>query len=197
MALSYVRCPFLRSTFAATAPRSAVAELGVVRRLSTSPAKPKTSNMKHFSIYLATFAALTASALAEPATSAPRSFPILPLIVIGAIILIVYSVRRENRKAPSQITTRPSPGMNRPASYLLIVIGAPLGYVASYFGQPGFIRMFMSLGDYIGSVTNILNDPPGASRLPASVCQTAWNGVILGMALMAIFAMIMSSRNRA
>ena len=32
MALSYVRCLFLRSTFAATAPRSAVAELGVVRR---------------------------------------------------------------------------------------------------------------------------------------------------------------------
>ena len=37
MALSYVRCPFLRSTFAATAPRSAVAELGVVRRLCTFP----------------------------------------------------------------------------------------------------------------------------------------------------------------
>ena len=32
MAFSYVRCLFLRSTFAATAPRSAVAELGVVRR---------------------------------------------------------------------------------------------------------------------------------------------------------------------
>ena len=31
MALSYVRCHLLRSTFAATAPRSAVAELGVVR----------------------------------------------------------------------------------------------------------------------------------------------------------------------
>ena len=37
MALSYVRCLLLRSTFAATAPRSAVAELGVVRRRSPSP----------------------------------------------------------------------------------------------------------------------------------------------------------------
>ena len=34
MALSYVRCLFLRPTFAATAPRSAVAQLGVVRRCS-------------------------------------------------------------------------------------------------------------------------------------------------------------------
>ena len=32
MALSYVRCLFLRSTFAATAPASAVSELGVVNR---------------------------------------------------------------------------------------------------------------------------------------------------------------------
>ena len=35
----YVRCLLLRSTFAATAPRSAVAELGVVRRLCTRPVK--------------------------------------------------------------------------------------------------------------------------------------------------------------
>ena len=42
VALSYVRCLLLRSTFAATAPRSAVAELGVVRRLSPSPMRPKT-----------------------------------------------------------------------------------------------------------------------------------------------------------
>ena len=35
MALSYVRCLLLRSTFAATAPRSAVAELEVVRRSET------------------------------------------------------------------------------------------------------------------------------------------------------------------
>ena len=39
VALSYVRCLLLRSTFAATAPRSAVAELGVVRR-HTHPALP-------------------------------------------------------------------------------------------------------------------------------------------------------------
>ena len=37
--MSYVRCLSLRSTFAATAPRSAVAELGVVRRHSTRPMK--------------------------------------------------------------------------------------------------------------------------------------------------------------
>ena len=37
--MSHVRCLLLRSTFAATAPRSAVAELGVVRRLRTSPVK--------------------------------------------------------------------------------------------------------------------------------------------------------------
>ena len=35
--MSYVRGLFLRSTFAATAPRSAVAELGVVRRFCVSP----------------------------------------------------------------------------------------------------------------------------------------------------------------
>ena len=123
---------------------------------------------------------------------------VLLTFIVGAVaFLIVFWVRRENSKAPSQITTRPPAGMNRPASYLLIVFGAPLGYVASYFGQPGVIRMFMSLGDYVGQATNILNDPPGLSRLPASVCQTAWIGVILGMALMAIFAMIMSSRNRS
>ena len=39
MALFYVRCLSLRSTFAATAPASAVSELGVVRRLATSPVK--------------------------------------------------------------------------------------------------------------------------------------------------------------
>ena len=39
VALSYVRCLFLRSAFAATAPRSAVAELGVVRRSRPSVLK--------------------------------------------------------------------------------------------------------------------------------------------------------------
>ena len=37
MALSYARCLSLRASFAATAPRSAVAELGVVRRYTPSP----------------------------------------------------------------------------------------------------------------------------------------------------------------
>ena len=48
VALSYVRCLLLRSTFAATAPRSAVAELGVVRRLRTrilSERKPNQTQM--------------------------------------------------------------------------------------------------------------------------------------------------------
>ena len=36
VAAIHVRCLFLRSTFAATAPRSAVAELGVVSRFSHS-----------------------------------------------------------------------------------------------------------------------------------------------------------------
>ena len=40
VALSYVRCPFLRSTFAATAPSSAVTELGVVRRFRARVMKP-------------------------------------------------------------------------------------------------------------------------------------------------------------
>ena len=37
--MSYVRCVLLRATFAATAPRSAIAELGVVRRLAASPVR--------------------------------------------------------------------------------------------------------------------------------------------------------------
>ena len=44
MALSYVRCLPLRSTFAATAPRSAVAELGVVSRCYPSPVNDMTTS---------------------------------------------------------------------------------------------------------------------------------------------------------
>ncbi len=45
-ALSYVRGLFLRSTFAATAPRSAVAELGVVRHKNQFPSTKQNENQE-------------------------------------------------------------------------------------------------------------------------------------------------------
>ena len=46
--MSYVRCLLLRSTFAATAPRSAVAELGVVRRFVPSPDNDQVMSLPKF-----------------------------------------------------------------------------------------------------------------------------------------------------
>ena len=45
VALSHVRCRSLRATFAATAPRSAVSELGVVSRLRIAPTRRPTKDI--------------------------------------------------------------------------------------------------------------------------------------------------------
>ena len=68
--MSYVRSLLLRSTIAATAPRSAVAELGVVRRLRTSPAVMHASPMHLSSRWLLLATAFAGSALFAFATMA-------------------------------------------------------------------------------------------------------------------------------
>ena len=63
MALSYVRCLLLRSTFAATAPRSAVAELWVVRRRYAM----------RLATFICSFVALASAACVEPYhTASPK-----------------------------------------------------------------------------------------------------------------------------
>lgn len=77
--------------------------------------------------------------------------------------------------------------MTRAKSYLLLIIGAVLGYIGSYFGQPGLLREFTSLGDYLGNARDILIPPRSASafgELTRSVSITAWVGLILGVAVM-------------
>ena len=78
--------------------------------------------------------------------------------------------------------------MNRASSYFLMFIGAPLGYIASYFFQPVVIRRLVSLAEYISHASRFLQ--PNSVALPASVSQTAWMGIFLGVVLMAILIFI-------
>jgi hypothetical protein len=77
--------------------------------------------------------------------------------------------------------------MSRAQSYLLLIIGAVLGYIGSYFGQPGLLREFASLGYYLGKASGILIPPRSGGilgvELAGTLCLTAWIGVILGVAL--------------
>ena len=59
-----------------------------------------------------------------------------------------------------------------------------LGYIGSYFGQPGLIRAFISLGDYIGNAQKVLMPSGEPGLLTDSVCITAWEGVVLGVVAM-------------
>ena len=78
--------------------------------------------------------------------------------------------------------------MTRATSYFLLIIGAVLGYIGSYFGQPGLLWAFVSLGDYLGNARDILIPPRSASafgeHLTRSVFLTAWIGLILGVGVM-------------
>jgi hypothetical protein len=70
---------------------------------------------------------------------------------------------------------------------LLLIFGAVLGYIGSYFGQPGLLRTFASLGDYVGKAGDVLV-PTGSAgtfgdELTHSVSLTAWVGLILGVAV--------------
>ena len=78
--------------------------------------------------------------------------------------------------------------MNRANSYFLMFIGAPLGYIASYFFQPVVIRRLVSLAEYISHASRFLQT--NSVALPASVSQTAWMGMFLGVVLMAILIFI-------
>ena len=102
--------------------------------------------------------------------------------------------------------------MTRSTSYFLIILGIPIGYILSYFAQPGFFRMFNSLGDYVVKAGSILpppSDTPNeglAAMLPAaastssvgfSIWVTAWIGIVLGALLMAVVATLLSRKKPA
>jgi len=92
--------------------------------------------------------------------------------------------------------------MKRATSYLLLIIGAVLGYIGSYFGQPGFPRAFASLGDYLGKARDILwpsgSNPAVGEQFFRSVCLTAWIGTILGVILMCgVIMYIQSTANKS
>ena len=70
-------------------------------------------------------------------------------------------------------------------------LGAPLGYIASYFFQPVVIRKLVSLAEYISHASRVLQ--PNSEAFTASVSHTAWIGIFLGVVLMAILAFIISS----
>ncbi len=78
--------------------------------------------------------------------------------------------------------------MNRVSSYFLILIGAPLGYIASYFFQPVVIRRLVSLAEYISHASRVLQ--PNSEVFTASISQTAWIGIFLGVVLMGILIFI-------
>ncbi len=73
----------------------------------------------------------------------------------------------------------------------LILLGIPLGYVASYLFQPGIVRMFLGMGDYVLNahrvlVNSNLSDGSAGSEFGRGMAVTAWicMGVgFLGMGL--------------
>lgn len=67
----------------------------------------------------------------------------------------------------------------------IVILGVPLGYIASYFFQPGFYRLLVGISDYVTSCKSILlaqtadNSPPGP--LQDSMAKTAWIGIVVGL----------------
>ena len=86
--------------------------------------------------------------------------------------------------------------MNRALSYLMLGLGAVLGYLGSYFGQSRELWALFSLGDYLANTRGILIlTPRAASEFGASArsaCLTAWMGLILGVALLGGLAAYLS-----
>jgi len=84
-------------------------------------------------------------------------------------------------------------------------LGAPLGYIASYFAQPGLLRAFHSLGDYVAAIIYVLSPPSLleggplaglALHVQNSIFQTAWIGVFLGALIMAIIFTVIGNKSR-
>lgn len=111
MALSYVRSLLLRSTFAATAPRSAVAELGVVRPHGEYLMRfldwnrRKVQNLTAWEIWLFIAGRVLMSfglgALAMkylPDIAGPIS---IPTLVIGIVLLLVAAKGFSRKQTPS------------------------------------------------------------------------------------------------
>ena len=108
----------------------------------------------------------------------------LPFVVIlGVVFVALHFVARRKGTTLSSLLVS-----GRSLRYLLLVVGAVLGYIGSYFGQAGVLRAFASLGDYLANARDILIPPQSASalgvHLTQSVCLTAWIGLILGVAAM-------------
>jgi len=93
---------------------------------------------------------------------------------------------------------------SRSKYHVLILFGAPLGYIGSYFAQSGFLRIGSSLGDYIASIGSILapsskyntDNPFGrmAENFQTSVAFTAWVGIVVGLILMGILVVLWTNR---
>jgi DNA-directed RNA polymerase subunit RPC12/RpoP len=90
--------------------------------------------------------------------------------------------------------------MNRAQSYLLLLIGAVLGYVGSYFGQPISLRLFVSLGVYLGKARCFLISPKSDDELREAVTQsvslTAWIGIVIGVVLMGCLVLYINSTKK-
>ncbi len=91
--------------------------------------------------------------------------------------------------------------MNRNTIYGLLFLGVPLGYLASYFGQPGALRLFLSLGEYTANFRSSL--APGENsffgdneELTRSVFITGWIGIIVGVAIMGAVVMVKSKKKK-
>jgi len=91
--------------------------------------------------------------------------------------------------------------MNRIRSYALVLVGVPLGYILSYFFQPGAVRMFMSLGDYVGKAQEILiaqhpevSEHSATYQIEHSLGSAAWLGVGIGVVAMGVIANIASKK---
>lgn len=77
---------------------------------------------------------------------------------------------------------------------ILILLGAPLGYIVSYFCQSGMVRRIASLGDYVSHCGDVLFPSEGVNRIVQSACQTAWIGTIGGLIGMIVLVAILSGR---
>jgi len=114
--------------------------------------------------------------------SPPLWINVLPIVVIAGVVLVAlhFVARRKGTTLSSLLAS------GRSVRYCLLLVGAVLGYIGSYFGQPGVMRAFASLGDYIGNAREVLIPPKSGAlgeHFSRSVCLTGWVGVILGVVL--------------
>lgn len=84
--------------------------------------------------------------------------------------------------------------MTRIPSYFLVLAGAIIGYILSYFVQPKMVQTHYTVSEYIARVPNLLLPSAKDGELWRSVQMVAWTGLIIGAALAAAILWGLTSR---